>query len=289
MIGEHDLGNTVSSAGGILFILCLILLFAKSKRPFALTYIILSIIGFLILTGITFFTQVSVFDWYQEDQTIEERRDEILENLKESGMISDKEQRSEQQAKEYVDNLKEKGLLVLDENLQSNKTSENEIVEQESEQEIAVKETEKKEDLIVPENYSPIQPTDVYLSYNYANWELNWSRHDSDVKKTLLTLYSDTDGVSPFSWNVDFSRVAFVVLNQNRDVEYPNNTKLFLLDINEYGEITRKEKYNIRGFHACGSKCYAYPVIWLDDERIGYTTYSNENSELENEVLYLKK
>jgi hypothetical protein len=289
--GNFELANMISSIAGFLFLASILLLLMKKTRQFALVYISIFLMFFVTLFSYSYFTGLSIYDLYQP--SVQERTDKIADILTKQGLIEDSDKSTSEKATEYVEKLKEKGLLVIDEepmNIESIEETKSETEKTKLEAKEENKIVDKVETTrIVPENYIPKQASDFSLNYNHKSFEIEWSPRDSDEEKTLLTLYSDTEQVSFFSWNDDFSRVAFVVLNQERDVEYPNRTKVFILDINENGEMTKKEKYNISAFYVCGGNCYVDPVIWLDEERIGYVTYWNQNDETENKVLYLKK
>jgi hypothetical protein len=283
--GNYGVSNTIYSVAGFLFICSIFLLFMKRTRKFAVIYISIFIILFISLFSYSYYSGNSVFDLYQASP--QQRADEIAEILTKQGLIDNSNKSTSEKATEYVERLKEKGLLVIDEEPKQSTEPEKEESEHETqEEEKTVDQIETAP--IVPENYIPTQSKDFLIDYNYASFEIEWSLKNSDAKKILLTLYTDTEDVSRFNWNDDFTRVAFVVLNQNRDIEYPNNTKLFVLDINENGEVTQKEKYNISAFYVCGGNCNVDPVVWLDEKRIGYVSYWNQNEEKENKIVYLK-
>lgn len=112
----------------------------------------------------------------------------------------------------------------------------------------------------------------------------NWSDDEAQVvsynvntatEETLLSFLAvdynaSCSGIRFFGWNPSQTKLGVVVSNEERDAEYPTNTKVFILTI-EDGKLSSKNKYDLPVVADCSPNNGPFFAIdWLDDDTIGY-------------------
>ncbi len=110
-----------------------------------------------------------------------------------------------------------------------------------------------------------ISPMNDFLIFNFDYKIMNWEIGSKETE-TLVTLFSDSDGLSDIAYSNDGKKMAFVNINQNR---YPKLCKLFVLHLLD-GHMVKKLKYDVPAFFICGSRCFAENVFFLNDTTIRY-------------------
>ena len=71
-----------------------------------------------------------------------------------------------------------------------------------------------------------------------ANTEIGVYNAATGIYSTLMSFYASTEGMSPFSFNEDRTKVAFVSLNYK---EYPKGSRIFVLSL-QNGKVVKKQK-----------------------------------------------
>lgn len=237
--GNFELLYTFNSLLQVILIASLVLLFYKKARKIAIGYIIIFLIYTLLAIGYSHYSGLPLFNYtYPQDKT-------------------------DQNARFIIDTLEDiKNTKDLEKETDSPTPTDQENIISQSESEKETSTTLKK-----PENFY------LYESLNKETNSLDiiYSRYDSEEKKTFLNLYPETEDVSLFSWNDDFSRVAFVVLNLiGGRPDYPHDSKIFVLKIDSKGTLLKKDEYDIPIFYECNDTCWVKPVRWKDAENLIY-------------------
>jgi len=144
---------------------------------------------------------------------------------------------------------------------------------------------------------SPLPAAQAYEDWWYhEDVKLVLKRFDLETGEIteLMTFFDDTENAVLYDWSPNGKKLIMVVINLYRPTEYPNQTKIMALNI-EDGKIIHKQKYNITLHLNCSANgpCVPLPDLkWVDDTSIEYTDYAcegalcfEENSEMVRKTL----
>lgn len=127
-----------------------------------------------------------------------------------------------------------------------------------------------------------VTPDESYLLYfetqSNGDEALKALNLETQNVATLMSILSydpnSCSGLDFFGWNPSGDKLGFVVRNESLDSDYPTDTKIFILSIEE-GEIIQKNKYNLSVYTDCSANNGPFFTIsWLDDASIQY--YDND-------------
>ena len=103
--------------------------------------------------------------------------------------------------------------------------------------------------------------------------------------KNLVQFFDDNEAVSSFSWSPDKTKIAFVTLNYK---QYKEGTKIFVLTLDDKGNVTNKQKYDIRVEHMAASNWVISPVTFIDNHTLKYFTRGFDEAESKENMLNLE-